>query len=32
MQSMAIHVRAMLELQKRGAMTFDYGNNLRAQA
>ncbi len=32
MESMAIHVRAMLELQKRGAITFDYGNNIRAQA
>ena len=31
-ESMAIHVRAMLELQKRGAITFDYGNNIRAQA
>jgi urocanate hydratase len=31
-ESMAVHVRAMLELQKRGAVTFDYGNNLRAQA
>ena len=30
--SMAEHVRAMLELQKRGAVTFDYGNNIRAQA
>jgi urocanate hydratase len=29
---MADHVRAMLELQARGAVTFDYGNNLRAQA
>jgi urocanate hydratase len=29
---MAVHVRAMLELQKRGAVTFDYGNNIRAQA
>lgn len=28
----AVHVRAMLDLQKRGAITFDYGNNLRAQA
>jgi urocanate hydratase len=28
----ARHVRAMLELQRRGAVTFDYGNNLRAQA
>ena len=32
MASMAAHVRAMLELQKRGAVTFDYGNNLRGQA
>src|SRR5262249_37922689 len=31
-QSMAVHVRAMLDLQARGAVTFDYGNNLRAQA
>ena len=31
-QSMATHVRAMLELQARGAVTFDYGNNIRAQA
>jgi urocanate hydratase len=31
-ESMAVHVRAMLELQHRGAVTFDYGNNLRAQA
>ncbi len=30
--SMAAHVRAMLELQKRGARTFDYGNNIRGQA
>jgi urocanate hydratase len=30
--TMGIHVRAMLELQKRGAVTFDYGNNLRAGA
>ena len=29
---MARHVRAMLELQKRGAVTFDYGNNIRGQA
>src|SRR5262249_13802803 len=28
----AVHVRALLELQKRGAITFEYGNNLRAQA
>ncbi|HYN21004.1 MAG TPA: urocanate hydratase, partial [Thermoanaerobaculia bacterium] len=32
MESMAAHVRAMLTLQERGAMTFDYGNNLRGQA
>ena len=32
MASMAAHVRAMLELQRRGAVTFDYGNNLRGQA
>jgi urocanate hydratase len=32
MHSMAVHVEAMLALQKRGAITFDYGNNIRAQA
>jgi len=32
MQSMAIHVRAMLKMQSRGAVTFDYGNNIRKQA
>ena len=32
MASMAEHVRAMLELQRRGAVVFDYGNNLRGQA
>ncbi len=32
MDSMAIHVRAMLDLMRRGAVTFDYGNNLRTQA
>jgi urocanate hydratase len=32
MAAMAEHVRAMLTLKKRGAVTFDYGNNLRAQA
>ncbi len=26
------HVEAMLELQKRGAKTFDYGNNIRGEA
>ncbi|MCI0336915.1 MAG: urocanate hydratase [Acidobacteria bacterium] len=32
MESMAKHVRAMLELKRMGAVTFDYGNNIRAQA
>jgi urocanate hydratase len=32
MTAMAEHVRAMLTLQQRGAVTFDYGNNIRAQA
>ena len=32
MASMAAHVRAMLEFQRRGAVVFDYGNNLRGQA
>src|SRR6266852_2673611 len=32
MRSMAMHVEAMLALQKRGAITFDYGNNIRTQA
>lgn len=30
--SIAKHVRGMLEMQKRGAVTFDYGNNIRAMA
>ena len=30
--AMAMHVEAMLELQKMGAKTFDYGNNIRGQA
>lgn len=30
--SMAAHCQAMLDLQKMGAITFDYGNNLRGQA
>jgi urocanate hydratase len=30
--SMAEHVKAMLELQRRGSVVFDYGNNIRAQA
>src|SRR5205807_1052899 len=32
MQAMAQHVRAMLTLRTRGAVAFDYGNNIRAQA
>ncbi|MBX3028780.1 MAG: urocanate hydratase [Chloroflexi bacterium] len=32
MASMADQVRAMLALQASGAVTFDYGNNIRAQA
>ena len=32
MVSMADHVRAMLALQAAGSVTFDYGNNIRAQA
>ena len=32
MHAMAEHVQAMLDLQARGAVTFDYGNNIRAQA
>src|SRR5438270_307496 len=32
MQAMATHVEALLALQKKGAVTFDYGNNIRAQA
>lgn len=30
--SMVKHVELMLQLQKKGAVTFDYGNNLRGQA
>jgi urocanate hydratase len=32
MAAMGVHVEAMLELRKAGAVTFDYGNNLRMQA
>ncbi len=32
LDSMAVHVQAMLEFQRRGAIVFDYGNNIRAQA
>lgn len=30
--SMATHVKALLEFKKRGSVVFDYGNNLRAMA
>ncbi|MFU8766597.1 MAG: urocanate hydratase [Candidatus Methanoperedens sp.] len=30
--SIRSHVEAMLEMQRRGSIVFDYGNNLRAQA
>ncbi len=32
MESMARHVETMLEWQRRGAVVFDYGNNLRQRA
>ncbi|MGQ0563083.1 MAG: urocanate hydratase [Gemmatimonadota bacterium] len=32
LQSMRVHCEAMVELMRRGAITFDYGNNLRGQA
>jgi urocanate hydratase len=32
MKTMARHVVSMLELMKRGAITFDYGNNIRGHA
>ncbi len=32
LNSMAVHCRAILEMQRRGAVAFDYGNNLRGQA
>lgn len=31
-QSMAVHVKAMLEFHKMGVPTFDYGNNIRQMA
>jgi urocanate hydratase len=31
LDSMVVHVQAMLDLQEAGAVTFDYGNNLRGQ-
>jgi urocanate hydratase len=30
--SMAVHCRAIIEMKSRGAVAFDYGNNLRGQA
>ncbi|HKM50933.1 MAG TPA: urocanate hydratase [Candidatus Bathyarchaeia archaeon] len=30
--SMVVHVRAMLDMMKKGTITFEYGNNLRQQA
>ena len=32
MRAMGEHVQAMLDLQEKGALTFDYGNNIRGQA
>jgi urocanate hydratase len=32
LESISVHVRAMLEMRKLGAVAFEYGNNLRAQA
>jgi urocanate hydratase len=32
LDSMALHCRAILEMKARGAVAFDYGNNLRGQA
>jgi urocanate hydratase len=32
LDSIALHVRGMLDLQKLGAVTFDYGNNIRTMA
>ena len=32
MRSMRVHCEAMVEMMRRGAITFDYGNNLRGQA
>jgi urocanate hydratase len=31
-QTITAHVKAMLEFQKKGAVTFDYGNNIRGEA
>ncbi len=31
-ESMVLHVQAMIDLQEQGAVVFDYGNNIRGQA
>jgi len=31
-QSMAVHVKAMVQMMQKGAVAFEYGNNLRQQA
>lgn len=31
LDSMVVHVQTMLDMQEKGAITFDYGNNLRGQ-
>jgi len=31
-ESMSVHVKAMVEMMRRGAITFEYGNNIRQQA
>jgi urocanate hydratase len=31
-QTIVVHLKAMLEFQKRGAIVFDYGNNIRGEA
>jgi urocanate hydratase len=32
MESMAVHVQAMLDFQTKGSVVFDYGNNIRQRA
>jgi urocanate hydratase len=31
-QSVAVHVRALLDLKRKGSIVFDYGNNIREEA
>jgi urocanate hydratase len=31
-QTIVVHLKAMLEFQKRGSIVFDYGNNIRGEA